>query len=653
MGLDRLAPYATALALLPLDALAKDEKKSEMQPASFEQTEQRAESQTPRVEAILASIQCDTALTVDGAVVDEGLFYEAIKCGEIESLELTHSGNSANLEITLNSGETLAITATLDFGEELKHYLLAQDVSVLSSSSKSKFETVNDFLGFLVRLSVGGILTIFLGSILLSLIAPKKAEALFNLVERTKPKGRRFEVEYPEVKLEDVGGINSIKAELKDLVDLMKKRDELVADGKKIPKGVLLSGNPGVGKTLLARAFAGETGLPLIQVSGAQFNQKYSGESEKMVEDLVEQARQTAREQGGCVLFIDEFDSAARQRTGNVDQQWRNDQVNQLLVCIDRIKASENIVIFGATNHKDNLDSAVIRPGRFDRDLHIPDPDVKARAEILEKASKKHELSEDIDFEVIASRLQGMSGADIASVVDEAVMIAYKEETALITADHFDRAIDIKVMGYASDIDLDPKEEKRIAFHEAGHALAAHRNEGSTVHRVTVVPRGESLGLTVTPPVGETKNHLRADFEGHIRVLLAGRIAEVIALGNDSAGASSDLKRATIIATQMVMEFGWRPREPKERQIGFASPSSTTAVVNMPKIGFRFTDSKVSMSPEISGFIDEILRNCGEEVYAFLLENRAALTAVTNLLVANKTITGDEFRSVLDGLKGS
>ncbi len=371
-----------------------------------------------------------------------------------------------------------------------------------------------------------------------------------------KSKAKLLTDERPKVTFKDVAGAAEAKEELGEIIDFLKEPGKFQRLGGKIPKGALLLGPPGTGKTLLARAIAGEAGVPFFSMSGSDFVEMFVGVGASRVRDLFEQGKKNAP----CIIFIDEIDAVGRHRGAGLGggHDEREQTLNQLLVEMDGFESNEGVILIAATNRPDVLDPALLRPGRFDRQIVVPNPDVKGREGILRVHARKIKLAEDVDFEVLARGTPGMSGADLANVVNEAALLASRRERESVSMDDFDEAKDKVLMGSARrSLVISDEEKKVIAYHEAGHTLVAKfLPKADPIHKVTIVPRGMALGVTQSLPVDERHTHSREYLEATLAVLMGGRVAELIVFNQLDTGAGNDLERSTKLARKMVCNWG-------------------------------------------------------------------------------------------------
>jgi len=371
-----------------------------------------------------------------------------------------------------------------------------------------------------------------------------------------KSKARLISEKSVKITFADVAGIDEAKVEVQEIIDFLKDPHKFTKLGGKIPKGVLLVGSPGTGKTLLARAIAGEAGVPFFSISGSDFVEMFVGVGASRVRDLFEQAKKSAP----CIIFIDEIDAVGRHRGAGLGggHDEREQTLNQLLVEMDGFEGNEGIIIVAATNRPDVLDPALLRPGRFDRQVVVPQPDVKGRLEILKVHTRKIPLSENVDLEKIARGTPGFSGADLANLVNEAALLAARVSKAVVENNDFESAKDKVLMGVERKSMIISEEEKRnTAYHEAGHTLVAKLTPGTDpVHKVSIIPRGRALGVTQQLPIDDKYTYSKDYLMKRLYVLLGGRAAEEIVLHQMTTGAGNDIERATELARKMVTSWG-------------------------------------------------------------------------------------------------
>lgn len=371
-----------------------------------------------------------------------------------------------------------------------------------------------------------------------------------------KSKAKLLTDERPKVTFNDVAGAAEAKEELEEIIEFLKEPAKFQKLGGKIPKGALLLGPPGTGKTLLARAVAGEAGVPFFSMSGSDFVEMFVGVGASRVRDLFEQGKKNAP----CIIFIDEIDAVGRHRGAGLGggHDEREQTLNQLLVEMDGFESNEGVILIAATNRPDVLDPALLRPGRFDRQIVVGTPDVKGREGILRVHCRKIKMAEDVDLDVLARGTPGMSGADIANMVNEAALLASRKNRDSVSMVDFEEAKDKVMMGTArKSLVISDEEKEIIAYHEAGHALVAkHLPKADPLHKVTIIPRGMALGVTWSLPVDERHTHSKEYLEATLAVMMGGRVAELLVFNQLDTGAGNDLERSTKLARRMVCNWG-------------------------------------------------------------------------------------------------
>jgi cell division protease FtsH len=459
-----------------------------------------------------------------------------------------------------------------------------------------------------------------------------------------RSRAKVYSTEKPKTTFQDVAGYGAVKEEIKEVVDFLKMPSKFKEIGARIPKGVLLVGPPGTGKTLIARAVAGEAGVPFVSVTGSDFMEMFVGVGAARVRDLF----QTARKQAPAIIFVDEIDSIGRKRGAGLGggHDEREQTLNQMLAEMDGFEATEGIVMMAATNRPDILDPALLRPGRFDRQILVPLPTQEERVEILRVHFRDKKISPDVDIDVIARGTPGMSGADLANLVNEAALFAVRRGENEIHRDDFDSARDRVLMGLKRPIMMNDEEKTLTAYHEGGHAVAAYvLPDADPVHKVTILPTGMALGMTQQLPTEERYSHNKRFLSDMLCVLMAGRVSEAICFDNQSTGAQNDLVRATEIARKMVREWGMSDR------IGPMAWGSEGAVF----LGEDLMHTR-DYSDETARVIDEeverILRDEEERTRKVLTEHRAGLDAVAQALLEKETLDGAEVAALVDGAMG-
>ncbi len=450
-----------------------------------------------------------------------------------------------------------------------------------------------------------------------------------------------------QVTFNDVAGIEQAKLELSEVVDFLKNADRFTAIGAKIPKGVLLVGPPGTGKTLLAKAVAGEAGVPFFSISGSEFVEMFVGVGASRVRDLFEQAKANAP----CIVFIDEIDAVGRQRGAGLGggNDEREQTLNQLLTEMDGFEGNTGIIIIAATNRPDVLDSALLRPGRFDRQVVVDRPDYKGRLEIMNVHARGKTLSKDVDLEKIARRTPGFTGADLSNLLNEAAILAARRNLTEISMDEVNDAIDRVLAGpEKKDRVMSEKRKALVAYHEAGHALVgALMPDYDPVQKISIIPRGRAGGLTwFTPSEDQMDSGLysRSYLQNQMAVALGGRIAEEIIYGEDevTTGASNDLQQVARVARQMVTRFGMSDR---------LGPVALGRQQGNPFMG-RDVMAERDFSDETAAAIDDEVRNLVDQAYRrakdVLVKNKHVLDAIADQLVDRETVDAEELQAILN-----
>jgi cell division protease FtsH len=448
-----------------------------------------------------------------------------------------------------------------------------------------------------------------------------------------------------KVTFQDVAGIDEAREELEEIVEFLKDPSKFARLGGKIPKGALLVGSPGTGKTLLARAIAGEAGVPFFTISGSDFVEMFVGVGASRVRDMFEQAKKSAP----CIVFIDEIDAVGRHRgagLGNGNDE-REQTLNQLLVEMDGFEANEGIIIIAATNRPDVLDPALLRPGRFDRQVVVPRPDIEGRVKILEVHMKKTPLAPDVDARTIARGTPGFSGADLANLVNEAALTAARKGKRLVAMAEFEEAKDKVMMGAERRSMVMTEDEKRMtAYHEAGHAIVSiHEPASDPIHKATIIPRGRALGMVMRLPERDSYSYHRDKMYANLAVAMGGRVAEEIIFGYDkvSSGASSDIQYATGLARDMVTKWGMSD---KVGPVDYAQPEGESF------LGYS-SSQPTHMSNETARLIDHEIKTIVEgglnRAKTLLTDHSDQLHLLAEALLEYETLSGDEIKKLIAG----
>jgi cell division protease FtsH len=461
-----------------------------------------------------------------------------------------------------------------------------------------------------------------------------------------KSKAKLLTEKHGKVTFDDVAGIDEAREELQEIVEFLKDPQKFSRLGGKIPKGALLVGSPGTGKTLLARAIAGEAGVPFFSISGSDFVEMFVGVGASRVRDMFEQAKKNAP----CIVFIDEIDAVGRSRGAGLGNQndEREQTLNQLLVEMDGFEANEGIIIVAATNRPDVLDPALLRPGRFDRQVVVPRPDIDGRVKILAVHMKKVPLAPDVDGRVIARGTPGFSGADLANLVNEAALLAARRGKRLVAMQEFEDAKDKVMMGTERKSMVMTEDEKKMtAYHEAGHAIVSiYEAASDPIHKATIIPRGRALGMVMRLPERDNYSYHRDKMHANLSVSMGGRVAEELIFGYDkvSSGASSDIQYATSLARDMVTQWGMSdamgPLQYEERQEGY--------------LGYGMSQ-RSAMSDETARKIDAEIRKLVEgghkRAKELLTTHNEQLHLLANALLEFETLSGDEINQLLESGK--
>jgi len=458
-----------------------------------------------------------------------------------------------------------------------------------------------------------------------------------------KSRAKRMSVDSPKITFRDVAGVDEAVEELHEIKEFLENPKKFQALGARIPKGVLLYGPPGTGKTLLARAVAGEAGVPFFSISGSDFVEMFVGVGASRVRDLFEQAKQNSP----CIIFMDEIDAVGRHRGAGLGggHDEREQTLNQLLVEMDGFEMKDNIILIAATNRPDILDPALLRPGRFDRQIVVDRPDRKGRQKILEVHTRGKPLAKEIDLDELAAQTPGFTGADLSNLVNEAALLAARQGHREITHQHLEEGIMRVIAGPEKKSRVMSEKERRItAFHEMGHAIVAHYLENTDpVHKISVISRGQALGYTISLPTEDKFLTTRAELKDTMAMTLGGRAAEEIVFGEVTTGASNDLEKVTATAKQMVMRFGMSEK---------LGPRVFGHDHGQPFLGREFS-SEPDYSDDVAREIDSEIRRIVEEAHQvardILSERRKELDYTSEILLRRETIEAEQFERLLEG----
>ena len=559
-----------------------------------------------------------------------------IESGEVKEVELSYDGTTAIVELTNDNVPKEVNIPSVD------NLMTSLDESMKAGTITVTEEDQSIFMIILQLLTPFGILIIFfifwfllMGGINQGGAGGSKTMSFGKSKARMINPGEKGRVTF-----NDVAGVDEEKEELEEIVEFLKSPKKFTDMGARIPKGVLLVGQPGTGKTLLAKAVAGEAGVPFFFISGSDFVEMFVGVGASRVRDLFDEAKKKAP----CIIFIDEIDAVGRQRGAGLGggHDEREQTLNQLLVEMDGFTANEGVIVLAATNRPDVLDKALLRPGRFDRQIVVSNPDVKAREQILEVHSRKKKLASDVDLKTIAKNTSGFSGADLENVLNEAALLAARRNLNQITMAEVEDAMVKVTMGPEKRTRVrSDKEQKLVAYHEAGHAVVSRfLATQDPVHEISIIPRGMAGGYTMYRPT-EDKNFMsRTEMLETIISLLGGRASEQLILDDISTGASNDIERATKIARDMVTKYGMSAR------IGTITLGGNQEEVFL---GRDIAHAK-EYSEETAAVIDEEIKNiidaCYKKATELLSANEDKLHKVAGVLLEKEKIAGDEFDAI-------
>ncbi|MBO8157684.1 MAG: ATP-dependent metallopeptidase FtsH/Yme1/Tma family protein [Bacillaceae bacterium] len=565
-------------------------------------------------------------------------FYEVFNNGQIESMTIQYTNQVYAVTGELVAGEenrsfVVQIPATEEEINELK--MAAQEQGIEFEFLKA--EEPSTWVRFFT--SIIPFIIIF---ILFFFLLNQMQGGGNRVMNFGKSKARLYNEEKNKVRFKDVAGADEEKQELVEVVEFLKDPRKFSQLGARIPKGVLLVGPPGTGKTLLARAVAGEAGVPFFSISGSDFVEMFVGVGASRVRDLFENAKKNAP----CIIFIDEIDAVGRQRGAGLGggHDEREQTLNQLLVEMDGFSANEGIIIVAATNRPDILDPALLRPGRFDRQITVNRPDVKGREEVLKVHAKNKPLNDSVNLKTIALRTPGFSGADLENLLNEAALVAARANKKSIDMDDVDEAIDRVIAGPAKKSRvISEKERKIVAYHESGHTVIGMvLDEADMVHKVTIVPRGQAGGYAVMLPKEDRYFMTKPELLDKITGLLGGRVAEEIIFGEVSTGAHNDFQRATGIARKMVTEYGMSD---KLGPVQFGSPNGQVFLGRDIQSEQNYSDQ---IAYDIDQEIQNIMKDCYDRAKRILTENRDKLELIAKTLLEVETLDAEQIKSLFD-----
>ena len=565
-------------------------------------------------------------------------FVDALNNGEIEELTFPPSHGIIRFTGTLTDGETTFIAQVPDNTEIISSITdAATQQSILKVAEEEQPSPWLTFLTGIVPFLLIGLFFLFI------LSQAQGGGGGGRVMNFGKSKAKMYTEDKKKVRFKDVAGADEEKQELVEVVEFLKDPRKFSAVGARIPKGVLLVGPPGTGKTLLARAVAGEAGTPFFSISGSDFVEMFVGVGASRVRDLFENAKKNAP----CIIFIDEIDAVGRQRGAGLGggHDEREQTLNQLLVEMDGFGANEGIIIIAATNRADILDPALLRPGRFDRQIMVDRPDVKGREAVLHVHARNKPLDDTVDLKTIAMRTPGFSGADLENLLNEAALIAARDDRKSVNQLDIDEAIDRVIAGPAKKSRVISKKERDIvAYHESGHTIIGMvLDDADVVHKVTIVPRGQAGGYAVMLPREDRYFMTKPELFDKITGLLGGRVAEEIIFGEVSTGASNDFQRATNIAHKMITEYGMSD---KIGPIQFSSGGGGNVFLG------RDIQNEQTYSDAIAHDIDKEMQNfinyCYDRAKKILTENRDKLELVAQTLLEVETLDAKQIKSLFE-----
>jgi cell division protease FtsH len=565
-----------------------------------------------------------------------GDFVAQLNAGQVKNVELKTKNNT--VVVKLRNGRTYERGYVPESGDRLESRLEAaktegklQDYNVEGRKTNGWLSLLTYVLPFLI----------FIGFWIFLMNQVQGGGS--KVMSFGKSRAKRLSVDSPKITFRDVAGVDEAVEELHEIKEFLENPKKFQALGARIPKGVLLYGPPGTGKTLLARAVAGEAGVPFFSISGSDFVEMFVGVGASRVRDLFEQAKQNSP----CIIFMDEIDAVGRHRGAGLGggHDEREQTLNQLLVEMDGFEMKDNIILIAATNRPDILDPALLRPGRFDRQIVVDRPDRKGRAKILEVHTRGKPLAKEIDVDTLAGQTPGFTGADLSNLVNEAALLAARSGKREIGQNELEEGIMRVIAGPEKKTRVMSEKERLItAYHEMGHAIVGHFLEHSDpVHKISIISRGQALGYTISMPSEDRFLTTRAELLDTMAMTLGGRAAEEIVFGEITTGASNDLEKVTATAKQMVMRFGMSEK---------LGPRVFGHDHGQPFLGREFS-SEPDYSDEIARDIDEEIRRIVEGAHQrakdILTEHRGSLGTISEILVKRETIESEEFEALLAG----
>ncbi|UUY03412.1 ATP-dependent zinc metalloprotease FtsH [Svornostia abyssi] len=567
-----------------------------------------------------------------------GEFIQQLDKGELKSVEMRNRDNTLVVIPKEGKGEKYEVGFATAYGNVLTTKLEAAEESNKLTEFFPKGTKSNGWLQLLTYVLP---FLIFIGFWIFLMNQVQGGGS--KVMSFGKSRAKKMSVDAPKITFRDVAGADEAVEELHEIKEFLENPKKFQALGARIPKGVLLFGPPGTGKTLLARAVAGEAGVPFFSISGSDFVEMFVGVGASRVRDLFEQAKQNSP----CIIFMDEIDAVGRHRGAGMGggHDEREQTLNQLLVEMDGFEMKDNIILIAATNRPDILDPALLRPGRFDRQIVVDRPDRKGRSKILEVHTRGKPLAKEIDIDALAGQTPGFTGADLANLINEAALLAARSGKREITQHELEEGIMRVIAGPEKKTRVMGEKERLItAYHEMGHALVGHFLEhADPVHKISIIGRGQALGYTISMPAEDKFLTTRAELSDQMAMTLGGRAAEEIIFGEVTTGASNDLEKVTATAKQMVMRYGMSEK---------LGPRVFGHDHSQPFLGREFS-SEPDYSDEIAREIDDEIRRVVESAHQraidILTEHREQLVRISELLVKRETIEKGEFEALIDG----
>ncbi|QDP38846.1 ATP-dependent zinc metalloprotease FtsH [Radiobacillus deserti] len=563
-------------------------------------------------------------------------FTQALSKGEIKEMVMRPSNGVMQITGTLKEGDDQTFITNIPDNTEIVANITKQANEQGIISIKEE-EQPNGWLQFIT-----GIIPFVIIFILFFFLLNQAQGGGSRVMNFGKSKAKLYSEEKKKVKFKDVAGADEEKQELVEVVDFLKDPRKFSVIGARIPKGVLLVGPPGTGKTLLARAVAGEAGVPFFSISGSDFVEMFVGVGASRVRDLFENAKKNAP----CIIFIDEIDAVGRQRGAGVGggHDEREQTLNQLLVEMDGFGENEGIIIIAATNRPDILDPALLRPGRFDRQITVDRPDLKGREEVLKVHARNKPLDDSVDIKTIAMRTPGFSGADLENLLNEAALVAARSDKKKIDMEDIDEAVDRVIAGPAKKSRvISEKERNIVAYHESGHTVIGMvLDDADMVHKVTIVPRGQAGGYAVMLPREDRYFMTKPELLDKITGLLGGRVAEEVIFGEVSTGAHNDFQRATSIARKMVTEYGMSDR------IGPLQFGSSGGQVFLGRDMQNEPNYSDAIAYEIDQEIQSIINQCYDKAKQILTEKKEKLELIAKTLLEVETLDANQIKALFE-----